>query len=265
MGIATEVAVVTGSARGIGKAIAKALVREGFFVIVADVRQALAAETAAAKGGHTLARTLDVTEASSVEALVGDVERTVGPISLWVNNAGIMPTGPFAEQDLAVSSAIIDVNYRGVVVCTRLVLPQMLNRGRGHIVNIASATAAHPIAGPAVYSGTQAAVIGFSRALRRDLRHTGVRVSVILPYLATTAMGAGIAAQPGFGRVTPEAVAARLLHAMRRGGLIHCVPGRLRLGVVLINALPLRLRDLVDDLLKTDRIGLGGDVSARAA
>jgi short-subunit dehydrogenase len=216
-------------------------------------------------GERARARALDVTDASSVEAFVDDVESAIGPITLWVNNAGIMPTGPLAEQDLAVASAIIDVNYRGVVVCTRLILPRMLARGSGHIVNIASATATHPIAGLAVYSGTKAAVIGFSRALRRELRRTGIRVSVILPYLAATAMGAGIAAQPGFGRVTPEAVATRVVHAMRRGGLVHYVPGHLRLGVALINALPLPLRDLIDDLLKTDRIGLGGDASARAA
>lgn len=257
------IAVVTGGARGIGKAIACELVREGYQVVIADVRHELAKQTAHELGA--IARTLDVTNSQSIASMIEEVERSEGPIALWVNNAGIMPSSRFSEQELALASATIDVNYRGVMLCTRLVLPHMLARRRGHVINVASATAVHPIAGLAVYSGTKAAVLGLSRALRRELRGSGVRVSVLLPYLADTAMGAGIRAQPGFRAVTPEAVARRLVHALGSRALVHFVPRRLRFASALMSCLPLWLRDVVDDMLASDQIGLGGDATARAS
>lgn len=259
------IAVITGAARGIGKAIASELHREGHLVVIADLRHELAEETARELGQGAYARALDVTSAESIRALVDELETTLGPIALWVNNAGVMPTSPFASQDMAFASATIDVNFRGVVLCTREVLPRMLARSRGRVINIASATAVHPIAGLAVYSGTKAAVLGFSRALRRELRGTGVWVSVVLPYLADTAMGAGIRAQPGFRAVTPEQVAVRVRHALRSRKLVHFVPRPLGFTSALMNAFPLWLRDLIDDVLATDSIGLGGDAGARAS
>lgn len=256
------IAVVTGAGRGIGKAIASELTRAGYRVVVGDVRLDLAQETARALEG-SVAQPLDVTREDSVAALISYVERAMGPIAVWVNNAGVMPTSRFSLQDLAHADATIDVNYRGMISCTRHVLPAMLSRNAGHVINIASATAVHPIAGLAVYSGTKAAVLAFSRALRRELRGTEVRVSVVLPYLAATAMGAGIRAQPGFRAVTPEEVAREVARALRSRSPVHFVPRSLRYASALMNALPLWLRDLIDDLLRTDRIGLGGDPAAR--
>ncbi|HEY6881409.1 MAG TPA: SDR family NAD(P)-dependent oxidoreductase [Polyangiales bacterium] len=260
----SKVAVITGAARGIGKAIASELHRAGYRVVIADRQYALAEQTANALGQGACARPLDVTDADSIAALVREVEGTLGPIDVWVNNAGIMPTGRFATQDPMLANATIDVNYRGVVLCTRQVLPRMLERRRGHVVQIASATAAHPIAGLSVYSGTKAAVVGFSHALRRELRRSGVRVSLILPYLASTPMGAGIQAQPGFRAVSPEAVARAVHRTLQNGEFMEFVPRRLRWGSALLNALPLWLRDRVDDSLRSDAIGLAGDAAERA-
>lgn len=257
------IAVVTGAARGIGRAVAALLQRVGHRVVIGDVKRALADDTARELGRGVTAHTLDVCDARSVEALVDGVERELGPIAVWVNNAGVMPTGRFVEQPLASLDAVVDVNFRGMMLCTREVLPRMLARRAGHIVSIASATAAHPVAGLAAYSGSKAAVVAFTRALRRELRGSGVELALVLPYLAQTAMGAGIRAQPGFRAVTADDVAASVLHAVQRGGLHHFVPRPLRFGAALLDALPLPLRDLVDDLLRTDEIGLGGDPEAR--
>lgn len=257
------IAVITGAARGIGSAVAARLHQEGHRVVIADVKHTLADETARALGPGAYARALDVTDPQALEELIARVERELGPIAVWVNNAGVMPTGSFATQTLASLDAVVDVNFRGMLYGTRLVLPRMLGRGRGHIVSIASATAAHPVAGLAAYSGSKAAVVAFTRALRRELRGSGVQLALVLPYLAQTAMGAGIGAQPGFRAVSAEDVAASVSRALRRGGLVHFVPPALRAGAALLNALPLALRDKVDDLLHTDAIGLGGDPEAR--
>ncbi|MGO1974392.1 MAG: SDR family NAD(P)-dependent oxidoreductase [Propionibacteriaceae bacterium] len=122
-----------------------------------------------------------------------------------------------------------------------------------------------PLAGLAVYSGTKAAVVGFSTALRRELRGTDVHVASVLPYLAVTALGAGIPAQRGFTVVTPEQVAEQVVRAIRRGTAVVYVPRGLGPSIALLNALPLRVQDWVDDLIGTDRIGLGGDPATRAA
>ncbi len=256
------IAVVTGAARGIGEAIARELHCAGYHVVIGDLQRA--DELVRSLGERAWARVLDVTKPESIAALVEEVEQ-LGPIEVWINNAGVMPSAAFASQDMSLASATIDVNYRGMLSCTRQVLPRMLARKRGHVVNIASATAVHPIAGLAVYSGTKAAVLGFSRALRRELRETGVSVSVVLPYLADTAMGAGIRSQPGFRAVTPQDVAARVRKVVGSRAFVSFVPASLQYLSALMNALPLWLRDLIDDLLATDRIGLGGDLMARAS
>jgi short-subunit dehydrogenase len=257
------IAVITGAARGIGSAVAARLHREGHRVVIADVKHTLAEETARALGPGAYGHAVDVTDPQALEALIEHVERELGPIAVWVNNAGVMPTGPFAAQPLASLDAVVDVNFRGMLYGTRLVLPRMLSRGRGNIVSIASATAAHPVAGLAAYSGSKAAVVAFTRALRRELRGSGVELALVLPYLAQTAMGAGMRAQPGFRAVSADDVADSVSRALRRGGLVHFVPRALRSGAALLNALPLAVRDRVDDLLRTDAIGLGGDPEAR--
>lgn len=259
------VAVVTGSARGIGLAIVRELRRAGYRAVVCDLDLEASRAAAASIGTDVPAFAVDVSDAESLDELVTDVEREVGPIEVWVNNAGVMPTGRFLDSPRERTDIVIDVDFRGVVDATRSVLPGMIERGHGCLVNIASATGTKPMAGLAVYSGAKAAVIAFSTALRRELRHTGVGVSVILPYLAATPMGAGITAQRGFSPVTAEQVAARVLKAITRGTLISYVPASLKLGAAVFTALPIRVQDWLDDILDSDSIGLGGDSAARAA
>jgi len=192
MTISLPIAVVTGGARGIGKQLATDLLARGYHVVIGDLDLAVTQETARELGESVTAAQLDVTDPVSAAQLIEHVETELGPIDLWVNNAGIMPTEPFSTQDARVAQRIIAINYASVVSLTGLVLQRMLPRNRGTIVNMASATGIKPLAGVAVYSGTKAAVIAFSDALRRELRHTGLTITVVNPNLVTTAMGAGI-------------------------------------------------------------------------
>jgi short-subunit dehydrogenase len=259
------VAVVTGAARGIGRTIAGDLRARGYRVVIGDLDLAATEATARELGAGVSGMRLDVTDHALLASVVETIETGIGPVEVWVNNAGIMPTGRFAEQDRSLVDAVVDVDYRGVVDATGVVLPAMLARGRGHIVNIASATGVKPLAGLAVYSGTKAAVIAYSDALRRELRGTGVRVSVVLPNLVSTAMGAGITPPAGFGAVTPQSVSRAAMRALDTGRFALFVPGRLGPLLRVAKLLPTGAQDWLDDRLGTDRIGLGGDPAARAA
>ena len=261
----TRVAVVTGSARGIGHTIAGDLLARGYRVVVADLELAATQTAAAELGDGATGMRLDVTDAALVASVVSRIETELGPIDVWVNNAGVMPTGPFRDQSAALIDTVIDVDYRALVHATAIVLPAMVSRGRGHIVNIASATGVKPLAGLAVYSGTKAAVIGYSDALRRELRGTGVQVSIIMPNLVSTAMGAGITPPRGFAAVTAEAVSAAAMRAIERNRFSSFVPGYLGPILRLSRLLPTRVQDFLDDRIGTDRIGLGGDPATRAA
>lgn len=262
--VAQPVAVITGGARGIGRQLASDLLARGYRVVIGDLDQAATDATAAELGAGASAVRLDVTDRTNLAAVVAHVEATVGPIALWINNAGIMPTGPFRDQKMDVARAIIDINYAGVVEGTAAVLPGMLERHAGTIVNLASATGIKPLAGVAVYSGTKAAVIAFTQSLRRELRGTGVRLIVVSPNLVRTALGAGITPPRLTGVITAPMVSAAIMAALdhpRRFSIV--VPRRLAPVLRLSNSLPISLRDWVDDRAGSDEVGLGGDPAVR--
>jgi short-subunit dehydrogenase len=259
------VAVVTGGARGIGRQIAEDLLAAGYRVVVGDLDRAATEKTALELGGYASAVRLDVTDGALVRAVVQQVEIDIGAIEVWVNNAGIMPTGTFLSQSPELLDTVVAVDFRAVVDATAVVLPQMVRRGHGTVVTIASATGIKPLAGLAVYSGTKAAVVSYSEALRRELRGSGVRICVVLPNLVSTAMGAGISAPPGFGAVTAAQVSRATLRAIRRGTFATVVPARLGPALRITRLLPLGVQDWLDDRIGTDRIGLGGDPAARTA
>ena len=131
------VACVTGGARGIGRATAATLAARGAQVFIGDLDGDLAAIAAAEIGPSATGRPLDVADPDSFAAFAAHA-RATGPIGLLVNNAGIMRTGPFAEQDPGGQHRELAINLGGVVTGMRLVLPDMLSAGRGHIVNVAS-------------------------------------------------------------------------------------------------------------------------------
>lgn len=261
----TPIAVVTGGARGIGRQLAHDLLARGYRVVIGDLDLAATDATARELGDGATAVRLDVTDPTVVAAVIDQVEREIGPIDLWINNAGIMPTEPFASQRPEVAQRIIAINYASVVSATGLILPRMLARNSGTIVNMASATGIKPLAGVAVYSGTKAAVIAFSDALRRELRTTGVRITVVNPNLVRTAMGAGITPPGLTGSVSAADVSNAVMKALDKKRFWVVVPRRLGPLLRFSKALPVSWQDWIDDRAGSDQIGLGGDPTARAA
>ena len=133
-----RIVAITGGARGIGKATARALVLKGAKVAIGDLDRELAEQTAAEIGGDTLALELDVTRRDSFEGFLDQVEERLGSLDVLINNAGIMPLGRFVEEDDATAQRMVDINVHGVMYGMKLALPRMQRRGSGHLVNIAS-------------------------------------------------------------------------------------------------------------------------------
>jgi 2-hydroxycyclohexanecarboxyl-CoA dehydrogenase len=179
-----RVALVTGGGRGIGRAVASALAADGRAVAVADIREAEAKETAAAieSLGHTAVPVvLDVTDSRSVTEGVAQAEAALGPIDILVNNAGWDELKPFLDTDEAFWDRIIEINYKGALRLTHRVLPGMVERRWGRIVNVASDAARVGSSLEAVYSGAKAGVIGFTKTIAREVARRGVTANVVCP------------------------------------------------------------------------------------
>ncbi|MDG2304206.1 MAG: SDR family NAD(P)-dependent oxidoreductase [Candidatus Binatia bacterium] len=193
MEIEDKVAIVTGAARGIGRATAVALAAAGArAVVLADVKQDLSAETAElvrAQGAEPLALETDVSDLSSLRHTVAETEARFGGLHILHNNAGI-GEGATDWPDVADerAAAIVDVNLRGVILGTRLALDPMKRSGGGAIVNTASGAAFTALPPQAVYAATKAGVVHFTRSCVALADSHGVRVSCVCPGLVTTEM-----------------------------------------------------------------------------
>ena len=184
-----RVAVVTGGASGIGRAVCLALARDGARVAVADINTtgaAAVADEVRAAGGAGLAVPMDVTSRPSVAAGVEQVLAAWGQIDLLVNAAGWDRIMPFVDTTEEFWDRVIALNYRGVLATCHVVLPHMIARGTGVVVNIASEAGRAGSSGEAVYSGAKGAVIAFSKALAREVARHGIRVNVVAPGLTDT-------------------------------------------------------------------------------
>jgi 2-hydroxycyclohexanecarboxyl-CoA dehydrogenase len=195
--MAKRVALVTGGARGIGRAIALALAGDGRAVAVADVLEAEAAETAREIGDGAIAVRLDVTDAASVAAAVESVGSSLGPIEVLVNNAGWDEARPFLETDEPFWDRVIEINFKGGLRVTRAVLPGMVERGWGRLVNIGSDAGRVGSSLESVYSGAKGGVIAFTKTIAREVARSGVTANVVCPGPTKTAFLDRIAAAGG--------------------------------------------------------------------
>jgi 2-hydroxycyclohexanecarboxyl-CoA dehydrogenase len=179
-----SVAFVTGAGRGIGRAIALRLVRDGRAIGVIDLdgetARAVATEAMGA-GGRAIGVAADVTDMGAMRAAVAVVERDLGPIDVLVNNAGWERLHFFVESDPALWDKIIAVNLKGVLNATHAVLQGMTKRGRGRIVSVASDAGRVGSSGESVYSACKAGVIGFTKALAREVARQGITVNAVAP------------------------------------------------------------------------------------
>ena len=182
-------ALVTGGGRGIGRAIALALARDGARVAAADVdgasADAVAAEIAG-RDGRAIGIRVDLTKRAEVEAMVARTVSELGSVDILVNNAGWDFVQPFLESDEETWDKIIALNFKGVLYTCRAAVPGMIERGGGRVVNIGSDAGRGGSYGQAVYSGTKGAVIAFSKTLARELAKHKVAVNVVCPGLTET-------------------------------------------------------------------------------
>jgi 3-hydroxy acid dehydrogenase/malonic semialdehyde reductase len=182
-----SIALVTGATSGFGRAIAERFAAEGGRVIVAGRRTGRLAELARLLGDRAHPLTLDVRDRGAVEAAIAGLPAAWSAIDVLVNNAGLaLGLEPAYQASLDAWETMIDTNCRGLVTCTRAVLPGMVERRRGHVVSIGSVAGAYPYPGGNVYGATKAFVHQFSQNLKAELIGTAVRSTVIEPGMAET-------------------------------------------------------------------------------
>ncbi len=210
------VALVTGASSGIGAATARELARRGARVILAARRAERLAEQVEAimsAGGQAAAITADVADTAALERLAREAVAVYGRVDALINNAGMGSARRFAKVEVAEIERLVSVNLLAPMLLTRLLLPEMLERKRGGIVCVAS-VAGH-IATETVYSGTKFGVRGFALSLRRELRGTGVHVSVVPPGFNRTELTARRRAPMPGPEIVATAIADLLIRPRR--------------------------------------------------
>jgi len=179
-----KVAIVTGGARGIGKAIAVGLAKEGATVVVADLLEDLAKETVQeikAQGGQAIPLKMDITNSKQVKAAVEQIIKQCGKIDVLVNNAGWDKIEPFVQSTEETWDKVIAINLKGPVIVTRAVIDNMIQNKYGRIVNIASDAGRVGSSGEAVYSACKGGIIAFSKTLARELVRYNIAVNAVAP------------------------------------------------------------------------------------
>ncbi len=183
-----KVAIVTGASRGIGRAIALGLARDGASVVASDINLALAQPVAQEVAG--VAMETDVSSEAQVERLVSETLKRFQKIDILVNNAGILATGPLLETTLDVWERTHAVNLRGVFLCTKAVLPTMMAQRSGRIINIASVAGKRGggFFGNACYASSKGGVIAFTKGAAREAGPYNITVNAVAPAMIETEM-----------------------------------------------------------------------------
>ena len=258
-----KVAVVTGGARGIGQALARALAREGVVVAIGDL-DAPAAEAAAAElANGSIGLALDVTDRPGFTAFLDEVEQRLGPIDILVNNAGIMHVTALDEESDASITRQLEINLHAVIHGTQEAMKRMKPRGTGHIVNVASLAGRAGAPGLATYCATKHAVIGLSEAVRAELRGTGIEVTVVMPGFAKTELASGVPDLRGVPRVSPEDIAASTIDALKVPRFDVWAPKRLAAVIWSGSVIPRTWREAVSRAMNSNKV-VDADQRARA-
>jgi NADP-dependent 3-hydroxy acid dehydrogenase YdfG len=263
--IGSRVVAITGGARGIGLTTARALRAAGAKIAIGDVDLAAVEEAGRSLGADAVATQLDVTDRESFEAFVALAERELGPLDVLINNAGIMPIGPFLDETDATAERAVHVNLLGCLIGMKVALPAMLERGRGQIVNVASAAGKSPVPGGATYGATKAAIISLTETARVEYAGHGVEFTCVMPSFTATELIAGTKGTRFVAIVQPEDVATAIVAAIARPRPDVYVPGSVGVILRIQSLVGRRLRDALNRKLGADRTFLDIDQAARAA
>ena len=257
--LAGKIVAITGGARGIGRATATALIAQGARVALGDIDAAMVEQTATELGSGTLGLALDVTDRASFEGFLREVESRLGPLDVLINNAGIMPIGPFVAETDTTADRMIDINLKGVIFGSKLALERFLPRGRGHLVNIASVAGKGGFPGGATYCATKHAVVGLSEAIRAEVRSTDIDVSIVMPVGVNTELYSGVPATRGIKLAEPHEVADAIVEALQTGRVDVYIPRSLRTLFRFMNVVPRSAADFVAKIIKADQVLLNAD------
>ena len=250
-----KVVVITGASSGIGRASASEFAKRGArVVLVARGRERL--ERAGRDLGRFNAETAtipcDVSDRVQVKSMSDQVVERFGGADILVNNAGFAIYGPVSDLSIEDIESQMRTNYLGMVYCTKNLLPALLERGSGHIVNVASVAASFGLPGIAPYCASKFAMLGFSEGLQHELRGTGVGVTVVSPIMVRTGFfdGPSFEKMPGRSATTaaslsPETVARAVLRASASPRLEIIVPPAVRGAVWLKHTIPYAINPLV--------------------
>ena len=229
------VCLITGASRGLGRYAALCFAEAGYRVALCGRTESDLAEVVRDikdVGGWATYRALDVRDFDAVTSFVKEIDDCCGRVDVLINNAGLLSVyRPLAEWTQEQIDETLDVNLKGTVYPTRAVLPGMIARGRGHVINVASDVGRRPVPNMAPYVAAKHAVVGFSGSLYREVREQGIKVTVVLPGNIDTFFGG---AKPGdrdlHWAMKPEDVAEVLLQIARQ-------PGNLAQDEVILHAL----------------------------
>jgi NAD(P)-dependent dehydrogenase (short-subunit alcohol dehydrogenase family) len=262
--VAGWVVAITGGARGIGRATAQALIAQGARVAIGDIDAPLAQRTAQELGAGTIGLALDVTDRASFDAFLTEVEHRLGPLDVLINNAGIMPIGPFVSETDVTAERIIDINVHGVINGSKLALERFLPRNHGHLVNVASVAGKMGFPGGATYSASKHAVVGLSEAIRGELRGSQIDITIVMPVVVNTELGSGLQRTRGIRKVEPDEVAAGIVDALQTGRVDVWVPRSVAGLIRSVSLVPRSVADTVKRALKGDRVLVDPDHVERA-
>ncbi|WP_234411073.1 MULTISPECIES: SDR family oxidoreductase [Nocardioides] len=260
-----RVVAITGGARGIGYHTAEELIRRGHRVAIGDIDE-LQLKVAAEELDLDVAVRLDVTDPASIASFLDVTEEALGPIDVFINNAGVMPTGHVHEETDEVTRRQVEINVLGVIFGTKIALQRMLPRRHGHIINTASLAGELPVPGLATYCGTKFAVIGFTEAARQEYRRSGVALSTVRPTFTNTELVSGTSGAKGMRNAEPQEIAratADLIERPRPFVRVTRIAGTM---VAAMKFVPERIATQLGAMLGTDTVFLDRvDTAARQA
>lgn len=239
MKIIDKSTLITGAARGIGQAIAKELAQAGAHIIGVDLQLEDLQETAAivSKFGRQFTPfACDVTDENAVRQLLANVKQ-LGGFDILINNAGVLPSGPFDGREFDAWRRVIDINLTALMALTHAALPILKLRGEAHIVNMASVAGKFGTEGVAAYAASKHAVVGFSSALRFELAEFNIGVSWICPSMVNTRMAAGVPSNFFTPLMQPAHVARSVRRAIETNAAEVYLPRRSRLFVSILPSL----------------------------